>query len=64
MIQEIFNPKTIAIVGATERADSVGRGVVENLREGNADLFYVNPSAGKIFEAPACERVTDIEEKN
>ena len=63
MIQEIFNPKTIAIVGATERADSVGRGVVENLREGNADLFYVNPSAGKIFEAPAYERVTDIEEK-
>ena len=61
MIEEIFNPKTIAIVGATERADSVGRGIVENLREGNADLFYVNPSAGKIFEAPAYDKITDIE---
>ena len=61
MIEEIFNPKTVAVIGATERAGSVGRGIVENLREGNADLFYVNPSAGKIFEAPTYEKITDIE---
>ncbi len=61
MIKEIFNPKTVAVVGATERADSVGRGLVENLRAGSADLFYVNPSTDRIFEAPSYDKVTDID---
>ena len=61
MIKEIFNPKTVAIVGATERKSSVGRGIVENLKTGDADLFYVNPSADKIFESPAYNKITDIE---
>lgn len=61
MIKEIFNPKTVAVVGATERSGSVGRGVVENLRAGTADLFYVNPSTDKLFEAPSYDKVTDID---
>ena len=62
MIKELFNPKTIAIVGATERPNSVGRGVVENLQEGDAKLFYVNPSAERVFQSVSYSKVTEIED--
>ncbi len=62
MIKEIFNPKTVAVIGATERADSVGRGIVKNLQEGDIDLFYINPSAESIFGEVAYQKITDVKE--
>lgn len=61
MIPEIFNPKSIAIIGATERENSVGRGIIENLKSGSAELFYVNPSSKKVFGEKSYNRITDIE---
>jgi acyl-CoA synthetase (NDP forming) len=40
----LFNPKTVALIGASEKEGSVGRAVLENLmlfKEGNPDLHPV-----------------------
>lgn len=63
MIDKIFNPKTVAIIGATDRKNSVGRGVVENLKNGNRKIFYVNPNKSKIFGKKTYGNITDIKEK-
>jgi acetyltransferase len=33
-IKTMFNPKTIALVGASERSGTVGRAILENLLSG------------------------------
>ncbi len=64
MINKIFNPKTIAVIGATDRKGSVGRGVVENLtKEGKQKVFLVNPNRKKILKRKTYPRITDIKEK-
>ncbi len=64
MINKVFNPKTVAVIGATDRKMSVGRGLLENLqKEGSRKLFFVNPNKNKIFGKKTHARVTDIKEK-
>ncbi len=50
-LNRIFNPKTIALIGATDRPGSVGLGICRNLLEGKKDrkIFFVNPFRKKIF---------------
>jgi acetyltransferase len=62
MIEAIFNPKTVAIIGATERENSVGRGIVENLKRGKRKLFYVNLKGENIFGEKSYQKITDIKE--
>jgi len=47
----IFEPKTVAVIGATERDASVGRRVFENLVTGTfaGEVFPVNPAHAAIF---------------
>lgn len=44
-----FNPKTIAIIGATDKENSVGRTLVENLINSSfkGKIFLVNPKKKK-----------------
>lgn len=58
---EIFNPKTIAIIGATERKKSVGRGLVENLSKEGKELFYVNPFQDYILGKNCYPKISDID---
>ena len=48
----IFNPKSIAIVGASRRETHVGYGVLKNLIEQGyrGDIFPINPKADSILE--------------
>ncbi len=62
MMEKIFKPKSIALIGANKRKGSVGRGIAENLQKGSARLFYVNPNAGEIFKNKAYKKITDIDE--
>ena len=49
-IQVMFDPKTIALIGATEKEGAIGRTILENLlRSKDRKIFPVNPNAGKIF---------------
>ena len=44
-----FNPKTVAVVGASSRPNSVGNILVNNVRAGYRDkMFLVNPKGGEI----------------
>ncbi len=41
----MFHPKTVALVGATEKEGTVGRAILENLlRSGRQTIFAVNPN--------------------
>ncbi len=61
MKKKMFNPKTIAVIGAIERENSVGRGVIENLNKGDADIFFVNPNIEMVFGEKTYSKITDID---
>lgn len=67
-MKKFFEPKTIALIGATPRQGSVGRSLMENLllyakKQKNVKIIPVNPNRKKIFKKPAFPSVLDIKEK-
>lgn len=48
-LDHIFDPKTIAIVGATENEGSVGRTVMQNLSSFKGEIFPVNPKRSSVL---------------
>jgi len=58
-LDPIFNPQTVAIIGATETPGSVGRTVVENLIQGGfpGKIYPINPKRPTVLGLPA---FTDI----
>jgi acetyltransferase len=61
-LDKLFNPSSIAIIGASERANSVGMKVFNNvLRAGfKGSIYPVNPKHKIIMEKHAFTRVKDI----
>ncbi len=56
-----FNPKSVAIVGASPRPGSVGRAILENMtRRYRGRVYPVNPKYGEIMELKAYPRLTEI----
>jgi acetyltransferase len=57
-----FDPATVAVIGASEAAGSVGRALMENLarQPGGRTLFPVNPRRPSVLGIKACPRVTDV----
>ena len=55
-------PKSVALVGASDRAGSLGRSVFENLLAGKfkGDVYAVNPSHRKVFGQKAYASVATI----
>src|SRR5689334_10453866 len=47
----LFNPRTVAVIGATEKAGSVGRSVLRNLIEQpfGATIFPINPNRNNVL---------------
>jgi acetyltransferase len=57
----MFNPKTVALIGASEKEGSVGRAILENLllfREGK--IFPVNPNRKEILRVPCYSAIGNI----
>jgi len=50
---EIFAPRSIAVIGATETEHSVGRAILENLRSFGGQVFAVNPKRKKVLGVDA-----------
>lgn len=42
-LEHFFHPRSVALIGASEQAGSVGRGLLENLLEFPGEFFAVNP---------------------
>jgi acetyltransferase len=64
-LQPIFSPKTVAVIGATEKTGSVGRTVVWNLISSpfGGTVFPVNPKRENILGIKAYPSINDIPDK-
>jgi len=61
-LDRIFHPKTIAVVGASERKGSVGNAVMYNLvkRGFPGEIYPINPKHKKIWGKPSCSSIADL----
>ena len=61
----IFNPKSVAVIGATDRQKSVGRGLVENLLEEKSrrKIYLVNPFRKKVLGLKTYPNINSIKGK-
>ena len=58
----IFDPERVAVVGATEREESIGRAVFTNLDEFEGDVVPVNPGRAEVFGRECYDAITDVPE--
>ena len=65
MLEQFFNPKTIAFIGATDRPKSVGLGICKNLLAGKNQrkIFFVNPNQKNVLGIKTYPLITEIKEK-
>ena len=61
-IEKFFNPRSIAVIGASRRQDTIGQALVRNLVMGNftGRVYAVNPSNTAVSGLPAYASVSDI----
>ncbi|MDQ3156225.1 MAG: GNAT family N-acetyltransferase, partial [Actinomycetota bacterium] len=61
-IERIFNARSVAVVGASRRKDSIGQAMVRNLVLGDytGNVFPVNSQSSSVSGLPAYETVSDI----
>jgi acetyltransferase len=60
-LQKIFNPATIAVIGATEKEGSFGRAVLENaLTSGNRKVYPVNPNRETVLGNPCWSEISAV----
>jgi len=61
----MFSPKSVALIGATDREGSVGRTVLERLRipSFRGNIFPVNPKHADVLGLPAYPRIGEVPEK-
>ncbi len=64
-LNKIFNPRSVALIGATDRKGSVGASLCKNLLEGEKKrkIFFVNPFRAKAFQKKTYPSIKDIKEK-
>ncbi|MFN0128070.1 MAG: CoA-binding protein, partial [Verrucomicrobiales bacterium] len=61
-LASIFSPSSIAVIGASPRAGSVGEAVMENLKTFRGAVFPVNPKHTEVGDRPAWPSVSSIGE--
>ena len=61
-LDKLFAPASVAVVGASPRAGSLGRTLLHNLRAGGfpGPILPVNPKHREIDGLPAAARVGDL----
>ena len=62
-LDKFFNPKSVAVIGASRTAGKLGYTILENLKLSfNVKLYPINPNAGEILGLIAYPSVLDIKE--
>ena len=62
-IQVMFNPKTIALIGATEKEGAVGRTILENLlRSKDRRIFPIKPHTTKVLDVESYPTIAGVPE--
>ncbi|MFB6170219.1 MAG: acetate--CoA ligase family protein [Haloarculaceae archaeon] len=60
-VTDLFDPDRVAVVGATDRAGSIGRAVVENLLDGfRGEVVAVNPDREEVLGRPCYPSVSEV----
>lgn len=61
-LRSAFRPESVAVVGASERAGSVGRVVLESILAGGfaGPVYAVNPKYGDVLGVPCYHRLADL----
>jgi len=61
-IEKFFNARSVAVIGASRRQDTIGQALVRNLITGDftGRVYAVNPSADAVSGLPAFKLVSDI----
>ncbi|MCW2735778.1 bifunctional GNAT family N-acetyltransferase/acetate--CoA ligase family protein [Nocardioides sp.] len=61
-IERFFSPKSVAIIGASRRQETIGRALVRHLVLGNfaGRIYVVNPNADSVAGMPAWKTVGEI----
>ena len=61
-LDSLFRPRSAAVIGATDRAGTVGRSVVSNLLESKFPIkvYAVNPSHGEVLGLKTYKHIGDI----
>jgi 4-hydroxybutyryl-CoA synthetase (ADP-forming) len=63
MSGSLLEPKSIAIIGASDKEGSVGRTITSNIMKGYKGKIYpISPTRDKVFEMPAYKTVLDVKE--
>lgn len=63
-MEALFDPSTIAVIGATDENESVGRSIMENLMgSGNRKIFPVNPKRDTLFGRECYPDITSVKEE-
>ena len=61
-LDPILRPRSIAVVGASRRKNSIGNAILRHLIEGGftGPVFPINPSADSVAAVPAFPSVKDL----
>jgi len=64
-LESFFTPKSVAVIGATDREGSVGRTVLVNLTRGafKGKVFAVNPARTTVLGMPSFPRIGAVPDK-
>lgn len=60
----LLSPKSIAVIGASDKEGSVGRAITSNIMKGFKGTIYpITPSRDKVFDIPAYKTVLDVKDQ-
>ena len=62
ILRTMLAPKSIAVIGASEKPGSVGRVLLENLRSFQGHVFPVNPNHAMVLEQQTFPTIRDVPE--
>ena len=61
-LSPMFAPRSIAVIGATDREGSVGRSILQNLSVFPGKVFPINPRRTEVLGIPAFKSLSDVSE--
>ncbi len=64
MLKKLFNPASVALIGATDKEGKVGNVLLKNLLSSfQGKIFPINPKKASIYEIPCYPSVKDVPER-
>ncbi|MBV8484405.1 MAG: CoA-binding protein, partial [Verrucomicrobia bacterium] len=61
-LDTMLNPRTVALIGATEAEHSVGRTIMENLLSFDGHFYPINPKRATVLGVKAFAKIADVPE--